>query len=164
MPQNPPLVICGSSDIIYTCNSHSLILNRFVFVNSHSLILNQFFFVSSHSLILNQFVFVSSHSLILNQFVFVSRLKIIKSNIIFFVCKNAIVVCLLIYRLIVVGIRMNEDVDDDSDDGMDLFYKEYVMTHNHRGSRWSERRTRASSASGRSVNSAGTSFTYRVIR
>ncbi|KAK3787402.1 hypothetical protein RRG08_032358 [Elysia crispata] len=89
----------------------------------------------------------------------VVKLKIIKSNIIFFVCKNAIVVCLLIYRLIVVGIRMNEDVDDDSDDGMDLFYKEYVMTHNHRGSRWSERRTRASSASGRSVNSAVTTMT-----
>ncbi|GFR80292.1 transmembrane protein [Elysia marginata] len=65
----------------------------------------------------------------------VVELKIINSTIIFFVCKNAIVVCLLLYRLIVIRLRMSEVDDDDSDNGMDLFFKERFLNLNGRGSR-----------------------------
>ena len=92
-----------------------------------------------------------------------SRLDIINSTIIFFVCKNTIVVCLLVYRLIVVGLTMNEEDDDDSDDGMDFFYKDRHVTPNFNatgGNRWAEKSVRpVPTISGRSVVTDGTSAT-----
>ncbi|RUS69567.1 hypothetical protein EGW08_022672 [Elysia chlorotica] len=89
----------------------------------------------------------------------VIELDILDSTIVFFICKNAIVVCLLFYRLIVVGLRLSEDNDDDSDDGMDLFFKDYVVSALARGGHSPEKKVRLSTADGRSAVTDMTTLT-----
>lgn len=94
----------------------------------------------------------------------VIELSIINSNIIFFVCKNAIVICLLIYRLIVVGLRVSEDNDGDSDDGMEFLFRDRLVNAYRNGDigeggHWEKIAQAIPTVSGRSVVTDMTNLT-----